>query len=381
MSRPRLTILIVSTEFPPGPGGIGYHAFSLAKALTHKFEISVICNADYTDLSRTSRFDESCGFRITRFKRYGRFTQINRILQFVVLTLKEKPDLIIYTGLFSLWLMNFGIHNSRVKKVAIVHGHEPIFGNSRIKRLTRFSFKRADFFIPVSNFSKSNLENNFKLKPNQLTKIIPNGLDLEYLRSWSDRALSSKEAVQVLNGFPRLLTVGHTSPRKGQHNVISALPHIKEAFPDVMYYIVGRDVNNKSLYQLAEDLGVSANVRFLPPVSEHSSLHEYYENSDIFMLLSENQPNGDVEGFGIVALEANYFGLPVIGAMGCGVEDAVRDGFSGFLVDAKNPKEISDNVQTILENADKFSENAKKFALDFGWDEIVKKYEEILCAE
>jgi phosphatidylinositol alpha-1,6-mannosyltransferase len=372
---------MVSSEFPPGPGGIGHHAFSLAKALNHKFEIIVLCNADYIDLSKTRQFDENCGFRVIRFKRFGRFTQLNRILQFVVLSWKEKPDSIIYTGLFSLWLMNFGVSNLRVKKIAIVHGHEPIFGNTFTKRLTRFSFKRANFFIPVSKFSKSNLDNNYKLKPDQLIKIIPNGLDLEYLSIWSDIAATSKDVDQVLKGFPRLLTVGHTSPRKGQHNVISALPNIKEAFPNVVYYLVGRDVNNKGLYELAEELGVSTNVQFLPPVFEHTALHKYYVNTDIFMLLSENQPNGDVEGFGIVALEANYFGLPVIGAKGCGVEDAVSDGFSGFLVDSKNPKEIVDKLQLILENGDKFSENAKNFALDFGWDEIVKQYEEILCAE
>jgi phosphatidylinositol alpha-1,6-mannosyltransferase len=371
-------VLLVSSEFPPGPGGIGHHAFSLAKALNHKFEIVVLCNADYIDLSKTRLFDENCGFRVIRFKRFGRVTQLNRILQFLILSWKEKPYSIIYTGLFSLWLMNFGIHNSRVKKIAIIHGHEPIFGNSLTKRLTKFSFKRADVFIPVSKFSKFNLDNRYKLKSNQLIKIIPNGLDLEYLSSWSDSDAPSKEVVQVLRGFPRLLTVGHTSPRKGQHNVISALPNIRETFPNVMYYIVGRDVNNKGLYQLAEDLGVSANIHFLPPLQEHKALHDYYVNSDIFMLLSENQSNGDVEGFGIVALEANYFGLPVIGAKGCGVEDAVRDGFSGYLVDSKNPKEIVRRLQIILENREKYSENAKKFALDFGWDEIIEQFKMII---
>ena len=137
----------MSSEFPPGPGGIGHHAFSLTKALKHKFEISVLCNADYIDLLKTRQFDESCGFPVNRFKRLGRLTHLSRIIKYIIFCWKEKPDSIIYTGLFSLWLMNFGIHDSRVKKIAIIHGHEPIFGNSLTKRLTRFSFKRADIFI------------------------------------------------------------------------------------------------------------------------------------------------------------------------------------------------------------------------------------------
>lgn len=373
-------LLLVSSEFPPGPGGIGHHAFSLSKALNDKFEIIVLCNADYIDLSKTEQFDKNCGIHVIRFKRIGKFTRLNRVLQFLFLCWKEKPDFIIYTGLFSLWLMNLFTPKLLTKKIAIIHGHEPIFGNTLTKLLTKVSFKSADVFIPVSKFSKSNLESQYRKKRKQLIRIIPNGIDLDYLSSWSDSCVDGKESFQLSIGFPRLLTVGHTSPRKGQHNVIAALPYIRKTFPNVMFYIVGRDVNNKVLFQLAEDLGVSANVQFLPPVSEHTALYDFYVNSDIFMLLSENQPNGDVEGFGIVALEANYFGLPVIGAKGCGVEDAVHDGFSGFLVDSKNPKEIVNCLQFILENQDEFSENAKKNASDFGWDEIVKLYEEILCA-
>lgn len=370
----------MSSEFPPGPGGIGHHAFSLAKALNSNYEISILCNGDYAELSEIREFDENCGFPIYRFKRFGNFTQLYRIVKFIEIFWRKKPDHIIYTGLFNLWLMNILFFNSKPKKTAIIHGHEPIFGNLLTKKVTKFSFKRADVFIPVSNFSKTNLEKSYKLKLKQEIKIIPNGLDLVYLSSWSDVAAHSKEIVHKLRGFPRLLTVGHTSPRKGQHNVINALPYIKKTFPNVMYYILGRDVNNKGLCQLAEDLGVSANVQFFSPVSEHSALREFYMNTDVFMLLSDNQPNGDVEGFGIVALEANYFGLPVIGAKGCGVEDAVRDSYSGYLVDSKNPKEIVNSILLIMKNRDKFIENSKKFALEFSWEEIIKQYEEILCA-
>jgi phosphatidylinositol alpha-1,6-mannosyltransferase len=96
------------------------------------------------------------------------------------------------------------------------------------------------------------------------------------------------------------------------------------------------------------------------------------------MLLSENQIIGDVEGFGIVALEANYFGLPVIGARGCGIEDAINDGYNGFLVDNKDCDEITEKtVQTIL-NMGNLRIQCQKWVLNFDWKKIGRVYNELI---
>ena len=84
-------------------------------------------------------------------------------------------------------------------------------------------------------------------------------------------------------------------------------------------------------------------------------LTEYYKAADLFMLLSENQKNGDVEGFGIVALEAGFFSLPVIGATGCGIDDAIDDGRSGILVNGDNATEICNAMTKAASNRDRKS--------------------------
>ncbi len=378
-------ILLVTSEFPPGPGGIGHHAYCLAKELSMRFKVRVLTNGDYVSNHELLKFDNNQDFRIRRFRRLGFLTQFLRIIDFLRVLITERPEKIIYSGLFPIWMVNFGktFLLPNAKHIAIVHGHEPIFGSNSHKKLTAYSIKKFDKILPVSKFSRENIIKAIgSLKKADILEIIPNGIDLGNLSTWERKSSSEKTDLdKMVYGFPKLLTVGHTSPRKGQHNVIRALPEILKNFPETFYYIVGRDVNNSHLKQLAEELGVKSRVIFIPPIANHFDLCYYYKNANIFMLLSENQPNGDVEGFGIVALEANYFGLPVIGAKGCGVEDAVSDGFSGFLVDSKNPKEIANSLQLILENGDKFNENAKKYVLNFGWNEIVKQYEDILCAE
>jgi phosphatidylinositol alpha-1,6-mannosyltransferase len=376
-------ILLISSEFPPGPGGIGYHAYSLSKELqkNNNFELTILCNADYISKEKVKNFDDTCGLNIFRFKRFGKLTQVIRVFQFLSLSFRLKPDTVIFSGLFSLWLMNFFLIVRNSKKIAIIHGHEPIFGNYFNQWLTLKSLKKANQFIAVSRFSKSVLESKYQLKGEQSISIISNGINPEYLDSWFDSFNQSKNSVLLKTGFPKLLTIGHTSPRKGQHNVINALVEVKRKFPEVIYYIVGRDVNNEKLREKARDLGVLENIQLIPPVVDHFELLHYYQNADIFMLLSENQPNGDVEGFGIVALESNYFGVPVIGALGCGVEDAVSDGYSGFLVNAHDGVEISEKVNTIMNNSIQFSQNAKEFANEHNWIRIVKKFEAIICAE
>jgi phosphatidyl-myo-inositol dimannoside synthase len=376
-------ILLVSSEFPPGPGGIGHHAFSLCKELQKKENIglTILCNADYVTKENIQHFDKTSNLDITRFKRAGKFTQIVKLIQFFYIVNKVKPETIIFTGLFSLWTMNTLVFRKSIKKIAIIHGHEPIFGSKLSQWLTYQSFKRANHFVTVSRFSKTILAKKYLLNGKQTISIIPNGIDVDYLSSWNLALSNSLEMEALKVGFPRLLTVGHTSPRKGQHNVINALQEIKMIYPKVVYYMVGRDVNNKGLIEKANMLGVLDNIQFIPPTLEHFQLLHYYNNADIFMLLSENQPNGDVEGFGIVALEANFLGVPVIGSKGCGVEDAVEDGYSGFLVNVHNSKEISVKIRNIIQGYDRFSTNAEEFAKRHNWSSLVEKYEGILCAE
>jgi phosphatidylinositol alpha-1,6-mannosyltransferase len=201
---------------------------------------------------------------------------------------------------------------------------------------------------------------------NRKVDIIPNGID-----STDDK----KSPIKVkLEGYPKLITVGHVSPRKGQHRVIQALPVLIEKFPNLTYHIVGRPVNQKSLENLALELGVVGNIIFHGRVKDHNNLRGYYEEADVFMLLSENQENGDVEGFGIVALEANLFGLPVVGAKFCGVEDAVLDGKSGYLVDGNNVAEISNAVERAVANKDWLFSCSKQWAERHDWRIIVKQY-------
>ncbi len=363
-------ILLISSEFPPGPGGIGYHAYSLCVSLVENgFKIVVMSPADFVSKNEVEAFDKIQKFEIIRYPRIGWQTYFRRFKMTYDYLKNNHIDRVILTGKFSLWqgwLFKWVFKNQ--KTIAILHGSEVNLKNRFLRKFTHYSINAADTLVSVSNFTKDILPNWIKSK--REIHVIPNGIFLG-------------EKIQVqsefqLTGFPKLITVGHVSPRKGQHRVIKALPALIQLFPDIQYHIVGRPVTQAKLEKLADELGVKEHIQFHGRILNHSDLPLYYSSADIFMLLSENQSDGDVEGYGIVALEANEHGLPVIGAKFCGVEDAVDNDKSGYLVDGNNVNEICKAVVKCIEEKDRLAAGSKRWAEKHQWKEIVKEYEALI---
>jgi phosphatidylinositol alpha-1,6-mannosyltransferase len=365
-------ILIISSEYPPGPGGIGQHAYSLSRGL-HRFghRVEVMTVSDYSTEQAKRDFDARHPFPIIRFPRIGWKTYPRRFSMVLDRVSGGGFDWVFLTGKFSMWTgLVIKTLQRRQKTLAILHGSEVRPSNPLLRGIMNLSVGACDKVVAVSGFTSSLLPQ--WLRRSKTPSIIPNGIDYDV-----DAADEDIQA-HVLKGDPRLLTVGHVSPRKGQHRVIKALPELVKRFPDVHYHVVGRPVNRERLEKLADSLGVADKVTFHGVAANHSDLAAYYRGADVFMLLSENQPDGDVEGFGIVALEANHFGLPVVGARNCGVEDAVREGVSGLLVDGDDATQIGEAVGNCLLNRDSLGKGCRDWARRHAWDEIIPDYEKTM---
>lgn len=367
-------IVIISSEFPPGPGGIGHHAFSLAKALVGEgFAVKALSAADYATQDEVLDFDRSQSFEIHRYPRfggwYGYFVRL-------WMTFKHLPKsdikMAILTGKFSLWQgLLIKIFFPKIRTLAILHGSEINLASRFLRWITHRSIFSADILVPVSHFTKSLLP-QWILQRHRFIQVVPNGIDTTFQGKWKESNSLS------LEGYPRLLTVGHVSPRKGQHRVIKALPKLISVLPDLHYHMVGRPIDQYILMDLARRLGVEHHITFHGRVPEHSNLLAYYSQADVFMLLSENQADGDVEGFGIVALEANQLGVPVVGSKYCGVEEAVYHMHSGYLVDGGSSDEILEGVEFCLANREKLQEGMASWVDQHQWVTIVKQYKKLL---
>jgi phosphatidylinositol alpha-1,6-mannosyltransferase len=155
-----------------------------------------------------------------------------------------------------------------------------------------------------------------------------------------------------LQGKKCILTVGRLVERKGFDTVIRALPAILEVIPEAHYLIVGGGPAEAGLKALVADLGLETYVTFAGPKS-HDEVADYYLASDLFVMISREIPGkGDVEGFGIVYLEANLLGRPVVAGRSGGVADAVVHEETGLLVDPRDPAGVAAAVVRVLSDSD-----------------------------
>jgi phosphatidylinositol alpha-1,6-mannosyltransferase len=362
-------LLIIASEFPPGPGGIGQHAASFLRALPAQMSVHILANQDYCSPEQAKEYNSrelKPNHQFTPFiSRNKRLYPMRRAIQAIRMVKSTCSERVIVSGQFPLWLGGLiKVLFPKRRVDAFVHGTEVTPKNNPEDRLTRWSLKKLDCIYPVSNYTKTFLPES---KAAQTIRIIPNGIDAELIEIAREKPAENIE----LKGSPKILTVGNVTFRKGQHRIIKALPVLKKVFPDIHYHVVGLPSYKEQMESIAKENDVEDLITFHGRVSREK-LYSFYRNSDIFFMLSENQANGDVEGFGIAILEANAFGLPAIGAKGCGIEDAVENGFNGYLVDGNDHDDILQAVQKCLDNHGVLSNNSIKWAQKHSWNTIVK---------
>ena len=155
--------------------------------------------------------------------------------------------------------------------------------------------------------------------------------------------------------------------------MIKLLPQLKEEYPDLHYHCIGIPTEADAFLDQAKALGVDAHVTFHGAVAD-DTLKEMLLATDVFVMLSKESQTGDVEGFGIAILEANALGIPAIGSKGCGIEDAIKDGVSGFLVDGTDGAAFNSSMDVLLSHPQKFKQGAELWAKQHDWNKIVKQY-------
>jgi phosphatidylinositol alpha-1,6-mannosyltransferase len=153
---------------------------------------------------------------------------------------------------------------------------------------------------------------------------------------------------KILNAKHVLLTVANLVERKGQDNVIRALPSILKKHNNTLYLMIGEGEYRQYLEKLISDLNLKEHALILGTVSDKEK-NFIYKHTDLFVMPGR-KVGPHVEGFGISYIEANAFGIPVIASRIGGVEDAVIDGYTGYFVDPENVLEIVDIISQLLSN-------------------------------
>ena len=220
------------------------------------------------------------------------------------------------------------------------------------------------------------------------TKEIVDGLHLKHLveviTPYYNATLVNKDLETKLKeqyaGKKVILTTGRLVKRKGQDMIIQALPGIVKRVPMAHYVMVGDGPDKEYLQQLAKDYGVMDRVTFVPDVAD-ADLGAYYSVASLFAMPAR-RIGPDMEGFGIVYLDAASFGLPVIAGNSGGEAEAVGDGSAGLIVNVRSLEQIIESIVNILEDpelAHYLGENARERLKQLPtWDDQAQKLGRIL---
>jgi phosphatidylinositol alpha-1,6-mannosyltransferase len=276
---------------------------------------------------------------------------------------------------FGLWLHRW----FKLPFIVLAHGNEILSVMSERYEASLRALRIANRVVAVSRFT-AKLTEDAGADPRRIELVHP-GCDTRFFRpvpvrmELRQKFLGNRQARVIL-------TVGNLVARKGHDMVIRALPFLSKRVPDVCYLIVGDGPNRNNLENLAKSLGVDDRVVFAGNVAKEQ-LPEVYALSDLFVMVSrERSEENDVEGFGLVFLEANACAKPVVAGRSGGVPDAVVDGVTGLLVDPQNVEAIALALEKVLTNDNlgrQLGEQGRSRTMrDFRWREVGERVLDIL---
>jgi len=257
---------------------------------------------------------------------------------------------------------------AKVKNEALADGDRPeprarVIGEEQV-------VAEADRLIANTDEEARQLVRHYGADPAR-TLVVPPGVDLERF-SPGDRA-AARRAVGIGQDAVVLLFVGRIQPLKAPDVLLHAAAAMLADDPALRdrleVHVVGAPSGSgleapRQLEQLAADLGIADLVRFSPP-QPPELLAEFYRAADVAVVPSHN------ESFGLVALEAQACGTPVVAAAVGGLPTAVRDGISGVLVPGHDPRDYARAVREVLGRRELLSAGARRHAARFSWDRTV----------
>ncbi|WP_329010571.1 glycosyltransferase family 4 protein [Streptomyces sp. NBC_01601] len=342
--------LIVTNDFPPRPGGI--QAFLHNMALRLDPDRLVVYASTWKrgreGAEATAAFDAEQPFTVVRDR--------TTVLLPTPGATRRAAGLLREHGCTSVWfgaaaplgLMAPALRQAGAERlVATTHGHEAGWAQlPAARQLLRRIGGSTDTLTYLGEYTRSRIAS--ALTPEAAGRMVqlPPGVDEKTFHPGSGG--DEVRARLGLTERPVVVCVSRLVPRKGQDTLIRAMPHIMAAEPDAVLLVVGGGPYERDLRRLAAETGVADSVRFTGAVP-WAELPAHYGAGDVFAMPCRTRRGGlDVEGLGIVYLEASATGLPVVAGDSGGAPDAVLDGETGWVVRGGEPAEAAERITALL---------------------------------
>jgi phosphatidylinositol alpha-1,6-mannosyltransferase len=341
-------VLFVTNDFGPRAGGI--ETFVIGLIERRPFGQTIV----YTSAQAGSEaYDQAwkANFGVTVIRDRAKILlPTPRVARNLSRVIKESNIQVAAFGAAApLGLLSASMKRAGVRKtVALTHGHEvwwaKVFPFNWALRKIGTS---VDSLTYLGEFTQQAISKSLsKAAAQKMVKIAP-GIDVDHF-SPQDSTQLRKEL--KIDDKRVIVSVGRLVHRKGQDHLIQAMPEILKRVPDAHILMVGQGPYLSHLKKLVQELNLVDHVTFIGRI-QYAQLPEYICAGDIFAMPSRSRFFGlEVEGLGIVYLEASACGLPVIAGSSGGAPDAVLVGVTGMVVDGENNQEIAAGAIKLLQD-------------------------------
>ena len=364
-----MKVLLVTNDFPPRPGGIQSFLHGLVARLPAD-DVVV-----YTSRWRGwEEWDAAQPFTVVREETSVLLPTPSVRRRAVALMATYGCDAVWFGAAAPLGLLAPAVRRAGARRiVATTHGHE--VGWAAVpagRQLLRRIAGDVDVMTYLGAYTQSRLARALGPYADRLRRLTP-GVDTEMFRP----GLGSDVRARLgLTDRPVVVCVSRLMPRKGQDVLIRALPAVQGLVPEAALLLVGGGPSRARLEALAASTGVASSVVFTGSVP-WQELPAYYGAGDVFAMPCRTRLGGlDVEGLGIVFLEAAACGLPVVAGNSGGAPDAVIDGETGYVVNGASVEDVSGRLADLLRDPATASDMGRRgeawVTTDWSWKNSVR---------
>lgn len=367
--------LIVTNDFPPKVGGVSHYVDEIVRRFAPG-KVRVFAPA----WPGAAAFDATYPHEVIRWGSRVLIPTPGARDRIVDLVRADRPDVLVFGAALPFALLGGAVRQrTGVPFAAFTHGVEVGWGRIPMGRaMLRRIAREASLLTAVSGWTERVLRS--VVGPGPRIEFLPPGVDTTLFHpDVSDELVRSRHA---LDGGPVICSVSRLVPRKGQDQIIKALPEIATEFPGVRFLIVGSGRYERPLRTLARARRVADRVLFAGRVP-YEELPGYFRSGDVFAMPCRSRLLGlEVEGFGGVFLQALAVGRPcVIGDSG-GAPELSRDGEAGVVVDGRSSRAVGQGILTLLGDPQRAfkmgTAGADWVQRDLSWSAIASRLQDLL---
>jgi phosphatidylinositol alpha-1,6-mannosyltransferase len=338
-------LLVITNDFPPRIGGIQNFLYELLKGFDPE-QVIVFCSS----WRKSREFDLAQNYKIIRVRSSVLLPTKKRTKQAIEIAKTYNCDRVLFGASAPLGLMAPDFKRAGIKKIAaLTHGHEAGWSGILILRqILKRIYKHLDVVTYLGEYSRKRLA---PLMPAsvEFVRLTP-GVDTNLFHP---RVKKDKEELLAKYGLRDkqvIFCVSRLMPRKGQDQLIEIWPKLLQRNPKAHLVLSGGGPYRRTLLRKVKIKNLQDHVTFLGRLTQ-AELARHYGMSEIFAMPNRTRNFGlDVEGLGLVYLEAAACGLPTIGGKAGGVPDALIEESSGYLIKPKSKKELVSRLDFLLQN-------------------------------